>query len=168
MYGKDECRGLDMETRKRPMSSFEAFCRRAPFMCKTFAYKRKEVPSPDDFIVRFKRDLAVFLSENLDYFQTFSKVKIYYDNGQQMVVEALHGALDYILSKETGLYRTASSKEYLLSQVADLVRTLELTDLKFRNGGLTETDAKISGTNYPSFKKNHPKSFRRKTFGDCS
>ena len=162
MYGKDEYKNLDMETRKKLLSSFEAFCRRTPFMCKTFTYKRSEIPLAENFIVRFKRDLVVFLSENLDYFQAFSKVKIYYDNGQQMVTEALHGALDYILSKEAVLYKAASSWEYLLSQIADLACTLELTDLKFQNGGLTETDVKIFGTNYSSFKRNHLRTFRRK------
>ncbi len=50
-----------------------------------------------------------------------------------MVTEALHGAIDFILSKEAVLYRAADSREYPLSQVADCVCTLELTDLKFQN-----------------------------------
>lgn len=160
MYGKDAYR--DMETRKKILASFEAFCRRAPFTCKAFAYKRSEVPRPEDFIVRLKRDLIVFLTESLGYFQAFSKVKIYYDNGQQMVTEALHGALDFILSKKAVLYKTADSREYLLSRVADCVCTLELTDLKFQSGELTETNPKVFGTNYRSFKLNHLKHFRRK------
>lgn len=162
MYGKDDYKYMDMETRKKLLASFEAFCRRAPFSCKVFAYERCEVLRPDDFIVRFKRDLVVFLTENLGYFQAFSKVKIYYDNGQQMVTEALHGALDFILSKEAILYKSADPKEYLLSQIADCICTLELTNIKFQNGELTETDAKVFGTNYRSFKINHLKHFRRK------
>lgn len=144
MYGKDAYRDMDVETRKKILASFEAFCRRAPFTCKAFAYKRSEVPNPEDFIVRFKRDLVVFLTENLGYFQAFSKVKIYYDNGQQMVTEALHGALAFILSKEAVLYKAADSSEYLLSQVADCVCILELTDLKFQSGELTETSARTT------------------------
>lgn len=129
------------------------------------SYKRSEVPTPDAFIVRFKRDLVVFITKNLEYFQAFSKVKIYYDNGQQMVTEAFHGALDFMLSKNALLYRTADSREYLLSQVADCVCTLELTDLKFKSGEITETDAKVFGTNYGAFKTNHLKHFKRKVLG---
>lgn len=165
MYGKDDYESLEMETRKRLLASFEAFCRRAPFTFRVFSYRRAEVPTPEAFIVRFKRDLVVFITENLEYFQAFSKVKIYYDNGQQMVIEALHGALDFMLSKEALLYRTADSREYLLSQVADCACTLELTDLKFKNGEITETDAKVFGTNYSAFKLNHLKHFRRKALG---
>lgn len=109
-----------------------------------------------------KRDLVIFLTDNLEYFQQFELVKIYYDNGQQMVTEALHGALDFILSKESVLYRAASSKEYRLSQVADCVCALELVNLKFLNNELTETDTKMFGTNYSAFKKNHLRHIRRK------
>ena len=162
MYGKDDYKDLDMATRKKLFASFEAFCRRIPFKCKTFSYRRSEVPTPEGFIARFKRDLVVFLTDNLEYFQTFEQVKIYYDNGQQMITEALHGALDYILSKEAVFYRVASAKEYRLSQVADCVCALELADLKYQSGELTETEAKVFGTNYSAFKKNHLRYIRRK------
>ncbi len=163
MYGKAPYEHLGMDERKRILGCFEAFCRRTPFTCKTFVYLRKEVPSPEAFVVRFKRDLVVFLTDNLSYFQSFRHVKIYYDNGQQMITEALHGAIDFMFSKDAVLYRMASPKEYRLSQVADCVCMLELTDIKFRSGELTETDAKVFGTNYAVFKKNHMKFIRKKS-----
>lgn len=154
-----------MVVRKKLLSNFEAFCRRAPFTCASFAYRRADVPNPQDFIARFKRDLVVFLTDNLMYFQRFQHVKIYYDNGQQMVTEALHGALGFILSKQAILYRAANPKEYRLSQVADCICALELVDIKFQNNELTETDIKMFGTNYAAFKKNHLRHIRRKTLG---
>lgn len=162
MYGKEPYRGFEMDTRKKSLASFEAFCRRAPFRCKSFAYKRSEVMEPELFTARFKRDLVVFLTDNLEYFQAFDRVKIYYDNGQQMVTAALHSALDFILSKEAALYRMANAREYRLSQVADCICTLELTDIKFQRNELTETDAKVFGTNYAAFKKNHLKHIQKK------
>ena len=62
MYGKESYRDLEMETRKKMLASFESFCRRAPFRCKSFAYKRSEVEEPELFTARFKRDLVVFLT----------------------------------------------------------------------------------------------------------
>lgn len=82
-------------------------------------------------------------------------MKIYYDNGQRMVTAALHSALDFILSKDAVLYRMASAREYRLSQVADCICTLKPTDVKFQRSELTETDAKVFGTNHPAFRKNH-------------
>ena len=165
MYGKGPYESLDMGERKRLLGCFEAFLRRAPFTCKSFAYPRKEVASPETFVARFKRDLVVFLTDDLDYFQGFRRVKIYYDNGQQMITEALHSAIDFMLSKDAVLYRMASYKEYRLSQVADCVCTLELTDIKFGSGSLTETDAKVFGTNHAAFKKNHMRHVRKKSLG---
>lgn len=162
MYGKPPYKDLELETRKKMFASFEAFCRRAPFACKTFAYRRSEVPSSEAFTARLKKDLVVFLTDNLEYFQAFGKVKIYYDNGQQMVTSALHSAIDFVLSKEAVLYRMADARQYRLSQVADCICTLELTDIKFQHGELTETDAKMFGTNYSAFKKNHLSHFRKK------
>lgn len=162
MYGKGPYKGLEMEVRKKMLACFEAFCRRAPFSCKSFSYKRSEVEEPSLFTARFKRDLVVFLTDNLEYFQNFDCVKIYYDNGQQMVTAALHSALDFILSKEAVLYRMANAREYRLSQVADCICTLELTDIKFQRNELTETDIKVFGTNYSAFRKNHLKHIQKK------
>ena len=84
----------------------------------TFRFRRfPTAREPSLFTARFKRDLVVFLTDNLEYFQNFEHVNIYYDNGQQMVTAALHSALDFILSKDAILYRMASAREYRLSQV---------------------------------------------------
>ena len=123
MYGKEPYNGLEMEVRKKMLACFEAFCRRAPFSCKSFSYKRSEVEEPSLFAARFKRDLVVFLTDNLKCFQNFDCVKIYYDNGQQMVTAALHSALDFILSNwvQMGLTGTNCDK---LQQTGESFRLL--------------------------------------------
>ena len=145
MNGHDEYEGMSMACRKRLLSAFEAFVRGLPYSYKTFSYKRCEVEPPWRFEARFKRDLVVFLTDNLDFLQSFNVVKIYYDNGQQMVTQALHGAIDFVLAKDAVLYRMANAREYHLFQVADYLCAIELTDLKFQNKCLTATDVKIFG-----------------------
>ncbi len=164
MNGHDDYEGIDMADRKRMLATFEGFVRGLPCTYKAFSYKRSEVDTAEKFIVRFKRDLVVFLTDNLDYFQAFDKVKIYYDNGQQMVTSALHGAIDYMLSKDAVLYRLAAAQEYRLFQTVDYLCTLELTDLKFHDKCLTVTDVKVFGEDYQTFKRNHLKKMRRKSF----
>ena len=163
MNGHDDYEGMSFADRKRLLASFEGFARRCPVSYKRFAYKRSEVQTPEAFIARFKRDLVVFLTDNLSYFQSFDKVKIYYDNGQQMVTSALHGAIDFVLSKDAVLYRMATAQDYRLFQAADYLCALELTDIKFHNKCLTETDIKVFGADYQAFKQNHLKRIRRKT-----
>ncbi len=141
---------------------FFMFQRRLPYCYKTFAYKRKEVSDPSAFVARFRRDLVVFLADNLEFFQGFDKVKIYYDDGQGMVTRALHAAIDYELSKEAIVYRDADAKDYYLSQVADFICTMELTAIKFANRELTATDEKFFGLSESKFKKLYLRHIRKK------
>lgn len=164
MNGHDDYESLDLGCRKRLLAAFEGFVRGVPCSYKAFSYRRSEVDAPELFIARFKRDLVVFLTDNLECFQSFAKVKIHYDNGQQMVTSALHGAIDYVLSKDAVLYRMASAQDYRLFQAVDYLCTLELTDLKFRDKCLTVTDVKVFGEDYQKFKQSHLKRIRRKSF----
>lgn len=92
IYGKGDYHDLDLATRKRLLASFFVLTRRLPIRYKTFAYKRVEVSTLEQLVTRIRRDLVVFISDNLKYFQSFDIIKIYYDNGQHAVTEALHAA----------------------------------------------------------------------------
>jgi hypothetical protein len=46
---------------------------------------------------RMRRDIVNFVFDNLDWFQSFDEVPIYYDEGQDAVTHALHEAFDYLL-----------------------------------------------------------------------
>lgn len=162
MNGHDAYANYDMATRKMMLATFEGFVRGLPFSYKAFTYRRSEVDSPEEFSIRFRKDLMLFLIDNLAFFQKFEAVKIYYDNGQPMVAEALHKAIDYAISKQAVLYRMATQTDYRLAQVADYICTLELTDMKFKAKELTATDIKIFGEDYQAFKRNHLKHLRKK------
>ncbi len=162
MYGKDAYAGLEHETRHRMFSSFFVFARKLPVSYKTFAYRRSQLSDPEVFAARLKRDLVVFLVDNLETFQGFDKVKIYYDNGQHMITEALHGAIEFALSKQAVLYRKASPSEYRLAQVADFLCTVELAAIKYESHEETATDTKIFGS-AKAFRRNYLRLIRRKT-----
>lgn len=74
------------------------------------------------------------LFDNLDYFQGFDDVKIYYDNGQRTIAHALHRAMDFALAKNAVVYRAAVPENYRLSQAADYICTMELVVLRYRDG----------------------------------
>ena len=162
MYGKDAYSVFDHETRHRLFSAFFVFVRKLPATYKTFVYRRDELSNSSVFSARFKRDLVVFLVDNLELFQSFDTVKIYYDNGQHMVTEALHGAIEFALSKQAVLYRRASPSEYRLSQVADFLCAVELAALKYENHEETATDVKIFGSS-KMFKRNYLRLLRKKS-----
>lgn len=162
MYGKPPYDGLELGSRKRLLSAFESFVRQLPFRYTLFAYRCSEVSAAETFVARFRRDLAVFFADNLEFFQSYDAIRIYYDDGQGMVTSALHGAIEYMLSRQAVMYRMASQQDYRLAQVADYLCALKLVELKFEAHELTSTDEKVLGSDYRAFKKNHLKQVRKK------
>ena len=48
---------------------------------------------------RMGRDISFAMIEHLDFFQSFDDVKVYYDNGQDIVKKALDQSFGFVLSK---------------------------------------------------------------------
>ena len=101
------------------------------------------------------------LFDNLEYFQGFDDVKIYYDNGQRTIAHALHRAMDFALAKNAVVYRAAVPENYRLSQAADYICTMELVALRYRDGEPSATDEKFFGS-WSQFKKGILREMRAK------
>lgn len=110
---------------------------------------------------RIRRDLVVFVTDNLAFFQSYDNIKIYYDDGQHAITEVLHGAIEFILSKNAVVFKDASPQEYTFSQVADFLCTIELTAVKYEHHDETKTDLKVFG-NVTELKKGHLRHLRKK------
>ena len=145
MNGKDQYPGLDLRTRKMILGSFRVFFRHMPVKYHTFAYATKQFASLD----------------NLAELQSYDMVKVYYDNGQRSIAESLHRAIEYALSKDAVVYRSAQPSEYRLSQAADYICTMELTAIKYAEHTATATDEKFFGK-WSDFKKGILKETRKK------
>lgn len=73
-------------------------------------------------------------------------MKVYYDNGQKTVAHALRQALDYMLARNTVVYRVAAPSDYRLSRVADYVCTMVLAAIRYGEGRPSPTDEKFFGS----------------------
>lgn len=160
MNGHEDYQTLPLRDRKRLLAAFSIFTQHFPFRYKTLSYIKAEAPSMDALLLHMKRDLILFLFDNLSYLQTFEKIKIYYDNGQVIVTEALHAAIEYALSKDAIIYKDAKPQAYRLFQLADYICTLELIALKYQLHDDRPTDRLFFG-NWGSFKKNSLKKIRK-------
>lgn len=87
-----------------------------PVTYQAFVYERSQFSDKAAPYTRMRRETADLLFENLDYFQSYDKVKIYYDGGQSLVAHALHTAFEYVLAKGAVLYREAEPTAFILSQ----------------------------------------------------
>ena len=132
-----------------------------PINYKSFVYKRSYFDSIEKLAVRMKRDISLTFSDNLEFFQSFNHVKIYYDNGQDIVKRAIYESVESILSKQAVIKKRTTMTEYRLAQVADYLCTIELAAVKYaakENGGTYDKFFGGVGT----FKKNWLKQARRK------
>lgn len=161
MNGKDAYRTISLADRKRLFSSFRVFFRHAPVRYHCMSQDMAKVKDREQAGANMRRKLIEFLFDHLAWFQSFDTVKIYYDNGQQSMAEAIHRAIGYALSKEAVIYRTASPENYRLAQIADYLCTVELISLKYEDGAQTNTDRKFFGSGR-DFRKGVLKEARRK------
>ncbi len=161
LNGHRDYEGFTVSQRKRMLVHFSALVRRLPITYATFIYRHSEFEDPDKLVVRMKRDVSSLLFERLEFFQGFSDVKVYYDNGQDIVKRALDQSIGFVLSKGVVERRKTSMTDYRLEQVADYLCTIELAAVKYAAKEAGETYHKFFG-GAVAFKKNWLKQTRRK------
>lgn len=152
---------LSLEQRKKLLTSFASLVRFLPLKYKTFVYQRSHFDSTDKLAARMRRDISLLFFDNLEFFQSFEHVKLYYDNGQEIVKRALYDSVEFALSKQAIEKKRTTMTEYRLAQVADYLCTIELAAVKYaakENGGTYDKFFGGIGT----FKKNWLKQARRK------
>lgn len=160
LNGHKDYEGLTIEQRKKMLVLFSALVRRLPVRYASFVYRRSEFEDLAKLTARMKRDISNLLFDYLPAFQSFDDVKVYYDDGQDIVRQALDRSIGFVLSKGAVERRKTSMADYRLEQVADYLCTIELAAVKY--------DAKENGETYNkffggpgSFKKNWLKQARR-------
>lgn len=152
---------LDIEQRKVMLAYFSSFVRKLPISYITFVYRRSQFEDPARLMERMGRDISSAMIEHLGFFQSFDDVKVYYDNGQDIVKQALDRSVGKVLSKGVVRRRKTSMTDYRLEQVADYLCTIELALVKYEAKENGETYNKFFG-GIGSFKRNWLKQARSK------
>lgn len=163
LNGHEAYTELSLSQRKKLLYSFNVLVQRLPIQYTTYIYRHRDHNDAEALARHIQRDLIALFDEHLGFFQSYDKVKIYYDNGQKIVKEALYGAISSCLSQQAVIHKKTTMTEYRLAQVADYLCTIELAAVKYsakENGG---TYDKFFGK-IGSFKKNWLKQARRKSF----
>ena len=143
------------------LAYFSSFVRKLPISYITFAYRRNQFEDPARLMERMGRDISSAMIEHLGFFQSFDDVKVYYDNGQDIVKQALDRSVGKVLSKGVVRHRKTSMTDYRLEQVADYPCTIELALVKYEAKEDGETYSKFFGGIGP-FKRNWLKQARSK------
>lgn len=161
MHGHGAFENLDLKTRKAYFQLFFIDAQHLPVVYHSLVYRRSEFDGNDALVAKMRRDIASLLRDRLSFFQTFDRVKIYYDDGQTIVAHALYSAFEQALAKSSVLHRTYHASDFMLTQAADLLCALELAAVKFANKEATSTDERMFGSS-GTFRKNYLRPLRRK------
>ncbi|MBC2888404.1 DUF3800 domain-containing protein [Gordonibacter massiliensis (ex Traore et al. 2017)] len=133
-----EYANLSLSTRRSAFGSLYAFTRKAKVVYFTIAVKKKECPDRIRLKNRLARELASFFRDHMQYFLSFDKVIVYYDNGQAPITELIGTVCGSVFFEVD--YRKVAPSDYRLFQSADLLCTLELAGIKADAGKLSRSE----------------------------
>ena len=147
--------------RRAILSKLFYFVMKSDISYKTFIFEKRQFDDLLKLEGRMAKEMSLFIRENIEYFQTFDEVILYYDNGQRNLNRILNSVLFTELSKYD--VRKVSPKDYKLFQVADLICTLQLLGIKHKKNELSKSELLIFH-NPKDLKKQFLKPIQKKEF----
>ncbi len=129
---------MNIDERRTIFFKMLAFYKHAPIKHSTIIVNKRETSGIFQLTARLSKQLNSIIQTNLTYFQSFDKVIVYYDNGQQQLNLIINTILNTALNDVD--FRKATPSQYRLLQVADFVCTLELLKLKRAEKRLSKSE----------------------------
>jgi hypothetical protein len=149
-----------IDDRRKQFFKLLAFLRRCPVSYTSLVFPKKDFGSIQ-LVGRMSRELSLFIRGNVEFFQSFDRVLVYYDGGQAQVSQVLTSVFNALLFEVE--FRRVTPADYYLFQAADLICTVELLAAKRDCKLLTKSDTHFFYK--PQELKRIIKEVRKKRFG---
>ena len=154
-----EYKDYELEDKQKLLRCLMTFTRKLNINVKSVYVEKKKLTDSIDATGKLSKQLASFIRDNMSFFLGFDKIKIYYDNGQTEVSRILASVFNVLLDNVE--FKKVIPSEYRLFQVADLVCTLKLTELKMERHVLSKSE-KFFFEDERTLKKNYLKPIAHK------
>ena len=151
---ESEYKDLNINIRRRIFNKMSFFANHIEFKYATVIVEKKHIENELNLIYELSKQLGRIIRNNYLYFQSFDSIKVYYDNGQKQLSKLLIGVLGALIDNPN--FKLVKPQDYNLFQVADLISTLELVNLKFENKLVSQSELYFFG-NIRDFKRNYYK-----------
>ena len=135
---EEEYHGYDLKDRQKVLMKMMTFIRHLDVRFKSIYIEKKHIEDSVEATGKLSKQLAAFIRDNYQFFCGYDIVKVYYDNGQVEVTRILSSVFNALL--ENVEFRKVMPADYRLFQVADLICTLKLTELKMENHQLSKSE----------------------------
>lgn len=136
-----EYRNMSPNERRHIFYKLFNFANRCNIKYKSFIYSKKEFENTFKLQEKMARDMFSFMKDNLQYFQSFDEIILYYDNGQHQITVMLNTLLAMLINNY--VVKKVLPSDYKLFQVADMLCTLELLKYKIEHFELTKSERLI-------------------------
>lgn len=156
---EEEYRGYTLKDRQKILMKMMTFIRHVDINFKSIYIEKKHIGDSVEATGKLSKQLAAFIRDQYNFFCKFDIVKIYYDNGQVEVTKILSSVFNTLL--ENVEFRKVLPADYRLFQVADLICTLKLAELKMENHIMSKSEVFFFGDER-TLKKNYLKPLSRK------
>lgn len=156
---EQEYRYETIEIRQKIMKKMMSFLRRVDIRFKTIYIEKKHIADEVEATGKLAKALSKFLRNNMEYFASYDVIKVYYDNGQIELNKILSSVFNVLFDNVE--FRKVIPSEYRLFQVADLICTLQLLELKCENHILSSSEKRFF-VNDRVLKKNYLKPLKQK------
>ena len=156
---EEEYHGYDLKNRQKILMKMMTFIRHLDVNFKSIHIEKKHIEDLVEVTGKLSKQLAAFIRENYQLFYDYDVVKVYYDNGQVEVTRILSSVFNALL--ENVEFRKVMPADYRLFQVADLICTLKLSELKMENHQLSKSEM-FFFNDERTLKKNYLKTLAKK------
>ena len=110
---------------------------------------------------KLSKQISLFIRENYIDFLNFQVVKIYYDNGQVELTKILSSVFNSVLNNVE--FKRVLPSEYKVFQIADLICTFKLIEIKLERNQLSNSENLFFGS-MRDLKKNYIKPLKSKEY----
>ena len=155
-YEYKEC---SLHERQQIIRRLMTFTRKLDIRYKSIYVEKKNGLDEIELTGKLSRQLADLVRQNTNFFTEYDIVKVYYDNGQTQVTKILVSVFTTLLNNVKFIKVIPS--DYRLFQVADLICTLKLTELKLERHILSKSEQYFFQDDR-TFRKNYLKPLDKK------
>lgn len=153
---------MNWDLRRKIFSRMMGFARSVDFKYHCIVVDKKFVNTSDQIISKLESQLENWVNESNLRFEEFQLIKVYYDCGQKRITNLLHTFFNKHKSLVVDFAQAVEPRKYKLFQVADLVCTLKLLEIKLQYGiGLAPCENRFFG-GPKAFKHNILRRIKRK------
>lgn len=141
---------MNRRFRARIFDRMLTFARHVDFKYHCLSVDKKYIDSSLQIVSRLRIQLGDFIASRREELRSCGHVKIYYDCGQSPVTNLLHETFSGI-GCPVAFAQDVRPVNYKLFQLADLICTLHLIELKLRSGdGMSESEHRFLAGQSPS------------------